>query len=127
MLRACIPPFNAAPECFPISAYQMLSSQQCAVAWGDLYNVTDSSIMLRISANVQALNDACNAVDSQVPLKPPYSAPLLPPARTFPVAQARCPGALPRRACAALRPPPTAGIRGFRFSVSQQLACRRHV
>eukprot|EP00892_Ulva_mutabilis_P002692 jgi/Ulvmu1/12423/UM009_0073.1 len=65
MLQACKPPFGATPDCFPAVGYLMLSSERCATAWAEAYNITDATIALQIAANVQALQTGCANVDSQ--------------------------------------------------------------
>lgn len=65
MLGLCETPFQAAPNCYPTSAWFMPSGPECATAQAAAHNVT--SVPLQDASSItESIHNACSAVTVQV-------------------------------------------------------------
>ena len=66
VLLSCNPPFAAEPDCFTSVGHFMISSPACAIAYARLFNITDATPLASVAANVNAIQDACTQVTTEV-------------------------------------------------------------
>eukprot|EP00892_Ulva_mutabilis_P004495 jgi/Ulvmu1/2417/UM133_0018.1 len=64
-LLACNPPFDLNPDCFTGFGHYIVTSSACATAYARMWNVTDPTPLVSVSANVNAIQDACSDVTNE--------------------------------------------------------------
>ena len=73
----CKPPFNATPDCYTGIGEYMITSRECALSYSRLFNISDASPLLSISAAVNEIQSMCDAITTEV-LPDPQCSMLLP-------------------------------------------------
>ena len=63
---ACDPPFDAEPDCFSSLGHYMITSPACASAYARMFNVSNAAPLASVAANVNAIQDACTQVTTEV-------------------------------------------------------------
>ena len=66
MILACNPPFDITPDCFTGTGHYMVTSTTCAAVYAHMFNVSNATPFANVAANVNAIQDACLQVTTEV-------------------------------------------------------------
>lgn len=65
VVQTCDPPFGQVPNCFSLGFF-LITSEDCALAYARMFNVTDVASLVNIANTVDAIHTACNGVTTEV-------------------------------------------------------------
>ena len=66
MIRTCDHPFGIMPDCFTSTGHYMVTSTSCATAYARMFNVSNATPLANVAANLNAIQDACLQVTTEV-------------------------------------------------------------
>ena len=67
----CDPPFNATPDCYSSVDHTVITSQECALSYSRLFNISDATPLVSVAAAVNKIRSMCDAITTEVLLPSP--------------------------------------------------------
>ena len=70
VLPDCDPPFKATPDCYTVVCHNIITSQECALSYSCLFNISDASPLVSVAAAVNKIQSMCDAITTEVQPRP---------------------------------------------------------